>query len=42
MGDKDFILALNPEYPEEFYSGMVESEIGLFDIHAGGYETAFM
>lgn len=41
-GDEDYILTLNPEYPEEFYAGMVESEIGLFDIHAGGYETAVM
>lgn len=39
-GDEDYILTLNPEYPEEFYEGMVNSEIGLFDIHAGGYETA--
>ncbi|WP_312372444.1 creatininase family protein [Lachnoclostridium sp.] len=41
-GDEDFILVLNPEYPEEFYAGMDKSEIGLFDIHAGGYETAFI
>lgn len=41
-GDEDYVLVLNPEYPEEFYAGMVESEIGLFDIHAGGYETAVM
>lgn len=42
IGDEDFILTLNPEYPEEFYAGMEETEKGLFDIHAGGYETACM
>ncbi|WP_310603500.1 creatininase family protein [Anaerosporobacter sp.] len=41
-GDEDDILVLNPDYPEEFYTGMLESERGLYDIHAGGYETAFM
>lgn len=41
-GDEEFILMLNPVYPDEFYAGMDESERGLYDIHAGGYETAVM
>ena len=41
-GDEDFLLVSQPPYPMEWFEEQEPSEQGLFDIHAGAFETAVM
>lgn len=41
-GQEDFLLVVSPDYPMEWFMEQDESERGLFDIHAGAYETAVL
>lgn len=38
----DFLLVSNPPYPMEWFEEQDPSEQGLYDIHAGAFETAVM
>lgn len=40
--DEDFLLVSDPAYPMEWFEEQEPSEAGLFDIHAGAFETAVM
>ncbi len=39
---EDFLLVSNPPYPMEWFEEQDPSEQGLYDIHAGAFETAVM
>lgn len=41
-GEEDFLLVIDPNYPLEWFEEGKPEEQGLFDIHAGAYETAVM
>ncbi len=41
-GNEDFLLVYKPDYPLEWFEEIEPDEQGLFDIHAGAYETAVM
>lgn len=41
-GEEDYILLDNAEYPPELFVEGDENEKGLYDIHAGAFETAVM
>lgn len=41
-GEEDYILVNDADYPMEFFEEDEESKKGLFDIHAGAFETAAM
>ena len=40
--EEDFLLVSNPPYPMEWFEEQDPSEQGLYDIHAGAFETAVM
>ncbi len=42
MGDEDFLLVSEPDYPMEWFEEQGPSEKGLLDIHAGAFETAVL
>ena len=41
-GNEEFLLVSNPNYPMEWFDEVEPLEQGLFDIHAGAFETAVM
>lgn len=42
QGNEDFLMVSNPYYPQSWFDGQEHYEQGLFDIHAGAFETAVM
>lgn len=42
LGDENFLLVINPEYPMSVFEQLSEGEENKLDIHAGAYETGML